>query len=106
MLTSNLDRDQLLSDLQAFHKQASGPEEKLNTQNVGIAGLSSPVYVKEYLTIRANHLWYLARKAAREKCKYAWIKAGHVLRDIERAAILISNADKLALLSENKNIRN
>lgn len=103
-LTSNHDRDQLLSDLKAFHKQASSPKEKLNTLNVGIAGPSSPIYVAEHLTFRANHLWYLARQATKEKkVKYAWIKAGqiYVRRDIGTPAILVSNADKLALLSPN-----
>lgn len=94
---TNIDRDQFLTDIKNFNKEATSRDEKLNTSILGIAGSSSPVYVGEQLTFRAKHLWYLARKAKKENVfKYVWIKHGQIYarRDVGTPVILVNDKTK------------
>jgi hypothetical protein len=59
-LNSTIIKDNIIKSCIAFNKTQG--DQKLNSCHVGLPGPSKPVYVAEYLTPKAQHLYYLARQ--------------------------------------------
>lgn len=70
-------KEQLHNAIKTYNRSCEQNSDKLNNVIIGLPGPRSPIYVSEYLTLRAKRLWYLARQFAAEcKYKYVWSKAG------------------------------
>lgn len=53
---------------------------KLNTQNLGLKGTCTPVFISDHLTPNGNRLYYLAREMCKTmNFKYCWTSVGEVL---------------------------
>ncbi|KAJ8728441.1 hypothetical protein PYW08_016826 [Mythimna loreyi] len=88
-LTTRLQRDNLVS---AFRKAKS-----LKSDQIGIAGTSTPIYLNEHLTLGRKQLFRRTREVAKtHNYKYVWIKNGTILvreRDGEAAFAIRGDND-------------
>lgn len=76
--TTTKKREDLLQGLRAFNR--INRSSKLNTTQIGIRGVTEPIYISEYLTFRAKKLHHLARDFAKaNKYDFCWTQNGTVL---------------------------
>lgn len=87
--TSRLQRDNLLS---AYRKVSS-----LKTEQIGMSGTSTSIYINEHLTLKRKQLFRRTREAANNhNHKYVWIRNGTILvreRDGETAFAIRGEGD-------------
>ena len=80
-------------------------EDKLNTSHIKLEGPPKPIFLSECLTPKAQHLFYLARKFAKENSyMFCWTSLGKVfLRKSEgEKQISIKNETDINLLLQTK----
>ncbi|CAG5018519.1 unnamed protein product [Parnassius apollo] len=98
-LRSQRRRDELLAAVTKFNKK--NPDNKLNSEHLGIGGRRVPVYVSEHLTPKNKHLHAAARKKAKETgAKFVWVRDGRIfVRKHEQShAIYIKHEESLKLI--------
>lgn len=88
-LTSTMQKIKLLKAVKTFN--SSNRQNRLNAAHLGLRSLSSPVFVAEHLTSKANRLHFLARELTKAgKFKYCWTSSGKVfLRKAEGSPIIL-----------------
>lgn len=93
-LTSSMQKTKLLKAVKTFN--SSNRQNKLNAAHLGLRSLSSPVFVAEHLTSKANRLHFLARELTKAgKFKYCWTSSGKVfLRKAEGSPIILVKTEE------------
>ncbi|KAI5637759.1 hypothetical protein NE865_09541 [Phthorimaea operculella] len=94
-------RDFLLAAVGKFNKNKK-LDEKLNSQQIGLSGTATPIYVSEHLTPANKSLHAATRKKAKEmKYKFTWVRDGriYVRKDETCSCLLIRNIDSLNLIT-------
>ncbi|XP_026744659.1 uncharacterized protein LOC113505992 [Trichoplusia ni] len=72
-------KNNVLSAVRTYNKERN-IRDKLNTENIGIAGECKPIYVDEHLSPTTKRLFYLARDfAKRNSYDFCWISNGKIL---------------------------
>lgn len=92
-------RDEFYSAVYRYNK--GHPNDKLNTNHLGIAGEKKPVYVSEHLSPFFKSLHAASRKKAKEAgYKFVWVRNGriYVRKDSDSSYIYIKNQDSLELI--------
>lgn len=93
-LTTTLLKNRVLKAVKTFN--IANRTSKLNAFHLGLRGHSSPVFVVEHLTSRANRLHYLARELLRAgQFKYCWTSNGKVfVRKTDGSPIILIKTEK------------
>ncbi|CAB3255167.1 unnamed protein product [Arctia plantaginis] len=74
-LATPLLRDTFLAKVKRFNK--ANPNDKINTNHIGIGGTKMPVYVLEHLSPTNKKVHAAARQRKPDKeLKFVWIKQG------------------------------
>ncbi|KOB76257.1 Zinc finger DNA binding protein [Operophtera brumata] len=97
--TTTLQKNRIIKAVKTFN--ITNKTSKLNAFHLGLRGHSSPVFVVEHLTSKANRLHYLARELLRSGLfKYCWTSNGKVfMRKTDGSPIiLIKTEEQLAAL--------
>lgn len=97
--TTTLQKNNIIKAVKSFN--IVNKSSKLNAFHLGLRTHSSPVFVVEHLTSKANRLHYLARELLRVgQFKYCWTSNGKVfLRKVDGSPIiLVKSEDQLAAL--------
>lgn len=92
-------RDEFYSAVYRYNK--ANPNDKLNTNHLGIAGEKKPVYVSEHLSPFYKTLHAASRKKAKETgYKFVWVRNGRIFvrKDPDSSYIHIKNQESLALI--------
>ncbi|XP_026328017.1 uncharacterized protein LOC113236226 [Hyposmocoma kahamanoa] len=92
-------RDEFYSAVYRYNK--AHPNDKLNTNHLGIAGEKKPVYVSEHLSLFFKSIHAASRKKAKEAgYKFVWVRNGriYVRKDSDSSYIYIKNQDSLELI--------
>lgn len=85
-LTSTILKTEIIQRVKSYNKEH--PDQRLNSNVIGIKGQSTPIYISEALTAKGRRLFFLARDIAKTKeYKFCWTKNGKIyLRKDEQAA--------------------
>lgn len=89
-------RDAVLSAAYRFNK--AHPNEKLNTNHIGLTGETSQIYITEHLSPKCKELFAAARQFCKDKpFKFVWVKYGQVYIRKDEGAGVIRIKDRKAL---------
>lgn len=94
-------RDNVLSASHRFNKEH--PNNKLNSQHVGINGDTRRIYVSEHLSPDTKQLHFATRQFAKDNnYKFVWVKYGQIYlrKDIDAVAIRVTNKDFLKKIAQ------
>lgn len=70
-------KENLLHKVRNYNR--NNPQAKLNTSHINIPGETKPIFLSESLTMKAQRLYYLARKFASDNgFKFCWTSLGKV----------------------------
>ncbi|KAG7309289.1 hypothetical protein JYU34_005230 [Plutella xylostella] len=89
----------MLKGIKSFNIKNS--KNKLNASHLGLKDNSTPVFTAEYLTPKANRLYFLARDLVRtDLYQFCWTSQGRIfVRKSEGTpAILIKNEEQVTQL--------
>lgn len=103
-LTSKIKKNELLKATKTYNFK--NKSAKLNASHLGFQNNTSPVYLSEHLTYKANHLYFLARELAKTAgFKFAWTSHGkvYVRKDESSPCIQIKSESQVMQLSNMKN---
>lgn len=71
-------KDNILKASRLYNKQNG--KSKLSTASIQLPGPPTPIYITEFLTSQAKHLYFLGRKLQKEgKCDSCWPSHGKIL---------------------------
>lgn len=94
-LTSASTKDHIIKKARYFN--STNKQNKLNSTHLNMDGPATPIYVSEYLPPQTQHLYYLARKFAKEQnYMYCWTSFGKIFlkkNDKVKASIIKRETD-------------
>ncbi|CAB3246049.1 unnamed protein product [Arctia plantaginis] len=78
--TTSFRRDSMISMYKSYNKSKRDKKEpQLNTESIKLPGAPCTLYISEYLTSKARHLFYMARSSVKTKKLFkAWTSSGKV----------------------------
>lgn len=102
-LTSDLLRNNLIDSFKKYCK-SNGPNSP-STQDLGLEGPASKIYLSEFLTQKTQHLYFLARNYAKSNnYNYCWTAHGNVFLRKQQGdlAVRIRDETDLSKLANSK----